>query len=463
MTRAAAHASGGPAAIFPGKPGRAPHDARMNEAPVPAAAPELRDFSDRLPPVLVKELRQGLRTRMFVISFLVLHGLLVIGSVEGGSGSGFFWTCLCIMLVAVLPLRNTSALSEERQANTLDTLLLTQLTPWRIVWGKWSATVALVLLTAVSALPYLLVRYLKGGSNIVQEAAVLGGVVLISGALTAVLTGLSTLTTGVARHLSGVVLIFAAYTLGCRPLLRTMEYGIVSPDIAATMLTVTLWATFFSLSHAAAALAPAAMNLTTSRRLTTLAAIGLVTAICVFMTPPDGRSASDALLLILMVSCMVEMGDQSSRHPCVGASFARHGALGKLAALFLHPGWASGVLFCAALWLGSFVVLRLDLSRAVVANFAALCFFPVCAGAPLLSRGRSGTVVMLLGVALAHLFWILAEVPPEGEFIARVLPSLDRRHDFPLSAALVWVGLALAIAIVPLAALLRRISRESNL
>ena len=38
----------------------------------------LQDFSDRLSPMVVKELRQGLRTRWFGGLMLVLHGLLVL-------------------------------------------------------------------------------------------------------------------------------------------------------------------------------------------------------------------------------------------------------------------------------------------------------------------------------------------------------------------------------------------------
>src|SRR5687768_11447684 len=94
---------------------------------IPVPAPQrgdLRDFSDRLPPVLVKELRQGLRGKMFVIPFLVLQGLLMLSSGQGTLPQTlFFWHCLAIMLVVLLPSRNLGALGEERQANTLDTLI----------------------------------------------------------------------------------------------------------------------------------------------------------------------------------------------------------------------------------------------------------------------------------------------------------------------------------------------------
>ena len=49
--------------------------------PTVAALPNTADFPDRLNPLLVKELRQGLRNRVFVTSFLLMHAIvaLVIG------------------------------------------------------------------------------------------------------------------------------------------------------------------------------------------------------------------------------------------------------------------------------------------------------------------------------------------------------------------------------------------------
>ena len=44
--------------------------------------PLLRDFSDRLSPMVVKEMRQGLRTRFFTAALILFHvllGLLMCG------------------------------------------------------------------------------------------------------------------------------------------------------------------------------------------------------------------------------------------------------------------------------------------------------------------------------------------------------------------------------------------------
>ena len=50
--------------------------------PAPGA---LTDFSDRIPPVMVKELRQGLRSPMFIRPFIAMH-LLLLGALVVGHG-----------------------------------------------------------------------------------------------------------------------------------------------------------------------------------------------------------------------------------------------------------------------------------------------------------------------------------------------------------------------------------------
>jgi hypothetical protein len=421
----------------------------------------LRDFPDRLSPVLVKELRQGLRTRMFVIPFLVLHGLLVISSVDSRSGTGIFWACLIIMLVAVLPMRNTAALSDERTSNTLDTLMLTRLTPWRIVWGKWSATFALTLLTAVSVLPYLLVRYLNGGSSFLQEGAVLAALVLNSGALTAFLTALSSLNSALLRNLFAVLAIIMAWQHGCWPLLRNLETESWMAGVTPPLLLLIGWAVPFFLCHAAASIAPAALNLTTPRRLVTAWGAGVAAAFCFFdIGKPD--HAESVLMAMLVTASMVEMGDRPSLHLGVGAAFARRGLPGRLAALFLHPGWATGVVFCAVLWwAANFLVW----GQREAARLTALCFLPVVMGAPLFARRYHGTVVMLLGAALVLILSSLFHSSFLNDFPLSdlLLPSLSRYRDFPPVMAAVYALAALALAAPSLTALLRRISRESNL
>src|SRR5688500_15079130 len=100
----------------------------FNPPPVPAPAPMIahHDFASWLPAMLVKELRQGLRTRGFVgifIGFQILMVITMLTTVLGAvlsanagraaasnSMSGLFWALLTIQLGLIIPARALSSL-----------------------------------------------------------------------------------------------------------------------------------------------------------------------------------------------------------------------------------------------------------------------------------------------------------------------------------------------------------------
>jgi hypothetical protein len=156
------------------------------------------DFPTWLPPMLVKELRQGLRTRGFVGSLVGFQAAMVIAfvwafavNIFGHSNAqetvnGFFWTVLGIMLLLVTPLRAMAGLRQEIDARTLDLLMLTHLNGWRIVLGKWVSLLVQTALLVLALLPYGIVRYFFGSVDLVQDLIVVGSMYLGCGVLTAV-------------------------------------------------------------------------------------------------------------------------------------------------------------------------------------------------------------------------------------------------------------------------------------
>ena len=137
--------------------------------------PVLADFGDWLSPMIVKELRQGLRTWIFVGAFIVLQAVLVmtlmISSSSGNeeAASYFFWMLVAFILVFIVPLRGYNALAGEIKGQTLDALVLTRLSAFRIAFGKWAALVLQAALIAISVLPYVVLRYFGGGVNSLSE------------------------------------------------------------------------------------------------------------------------------------------------------------------------------------------------------------------------------------------------------------------------------------------------------
>ena len=133
------------------------HRAHEGRGPVSASARLLQwlaDTSDRLSPLVVKEVRQLVRGREFVLAFSasLLVGLTVAGlgaaAALGGSNTSGRWTFallmggLALLGLAVVPLGAFSALRHERLEQTLDLITLTSLSPRRIVdrqaaWRRW--------------------------------------------------------------------------------------------------------------------------------------------------------------------------------------------------------------------------------------------------------------------------------------------------------------------------------------
>ncbi len=145
---------------------------------------QLAEFSDRFSPVFVKELRQGLRANYFVLPFLGTQVLailaiaveMVLGHFGSGGGvltifdGGAFFPFLWIVFFVMMPLTLFGALQPEiSSGKNVELLLLSNLTRWQIVRGKFSVGCVLSCLMMVSLLPYLLIRYFVGNVELVAS------------------------------------------------------------------------------------------------------------------------------------------------------------------------------------------------------------------------------------------------------------------------------------------------------
>ena len=145
----------------------------------------LTDFADWLSPMVVKELRQGLRGRGFVMAFTLLQAvlaLIMLFSLQGvtETGSFYFWIMAAVLIAGVMPLSGFGALTDEIQDGTLDLLMVTKLTATKIAIGKWCALVAQTLLMCITILPYVVMRYFAGEVDLPSELILLEGLLLLS-------------------------------------------------------------------------------------------------------------------------------------------------------------------------------------------------------------------------------------------------------------------------------------------
>ncbi len=143
-------------------------------------------FSDRANPIVLQEVRRGLRTRVFSISFVLLLlacaliALVAYGTYTPGdddSGKGTFiavFACLSVVGFFMLPYSAYRSLVREREERTWPLLVLTGLSPRRILAGKVGSFALQAVLYASAIAPFLLFAYLLQGVSLVVVAAVLG-------------------------------------------------------------------------------------------------------------------------------------------------------------------------------------------------------------------------------------------------------------------------------------------------
>ena len=337
--------------------------------PLPAdpAKTRLRDFSDRLSPMLVKELRQGLKSHVFTWGLIAMQLALVImvlvSTEEGNSPdvNTAFWWSITGPVCLLLPLRVANALRDEMSANTLDTLLLTQLSAWRITLGKWLATCALQVLVAVTVLPYLILRYFAGGVNMPLEAAWLGIYILFGMLTTAVMLGLSWFPHFLMRAIVmlGILGLAAGF---CNVTIEEISrsnnyvldelYDIFRWQGVVFFLTLTVWLSFFCLDLGAGRLAPISENRATRRRLVALAMLAVCGACC-FAEFPHAEVAY-VLTILLSMAAMFPAVQAICERPVnlapVLLPFVKRGLAGRLAGRLLYPGWHTGLFFALLLF-----------------------------------------------------------------------------------------------------------------
>jgi hypothetical protein len=340
------------------------------------------DFAQWLSPMLVKELRQGMRSRVFVISFLLLQVamlfVVLIGLASAKSQdsatitSGIFWFLISVPLLLVMPIAGLGAIASERKANSLELIFLTRLTPRRIITGKWLALVAQTVLLVCAVLPYAVLRYFTGGIELGTEFGTLAGLLISSALLSAITVGLSPQMSGMMR-----VLLTVGFVLSLNfvvPLLAMlMTPGFTGTTTRAAPLAWPSYVAFVLLGIAvllvmlefgASKIAPAAANHSTSRRLLGLGLIVLLWLVGFAETFETQLFWFGAALLVPI--CVGALCEAPSEVPSVYRPFVRRGLAGRIAGRVLYPGWASGVWYTLLVLLAGLLPLYYLRVRATV-------------------------------------------------------------------------------------------------
>ena len=328
-----------------------------------------RSLDDWLSPILVKELRQGMRARVFILSFLLLQVFLVVltlGNVAAqddrntlNSQNEFFWVIIGFVLLVLMPLRGLVAVSQEVKNHTMETILLTRLTAWRVVFGKWSALFAQSLLLVSAVLPYVVLRYFIGGQDVVADFKWIFFLLWLSGILNAAGIAVSGLGNPVIRTivLVGVVLLTAS---SAGNIFSTGFSHGGAWEIIGWLFLFGLFIPALLFELTASGIAPVSENHAIRRRLLALLFFILAMGMC-WVTHGDFRPGIVIPLIILTGICYYELAEKPRLLPRMIQSLAKRGWLGKIGGLFLLPGWPSALLFSlaiipAAMGMGDFFI-----------------------------------------------------------------------------------------------------------
>lgn len=180
---------------------------------------------DRLNPILVKETRQSLKSRQFVVTFTLvlllawgwsIFGVSLIGPSIFYAARGFdmflgYFVILAIPLLVVVPFGAFRSLASEREDGTYELLSITTLGPRQIVSGKLGSAVLQMLVYLSAVAPCLAFTYMLRGIDAPTILYVIGWFFL--GSLGASVIGLLVATLTHDKHWQVVVSVLFLFGL----------------------------------------------------------------------------------------------------------------------------------------------------------------------------------------------------------------------------------------------------------
>ena len=442
----------------------------------------LFDFSDKFNPMLVKELRQGLRGPGFVALFISFQAILAFillftAALASHENAGhlisrtIFFLFSCAVLI-VQPLRGITSLSSEIKSDTIDLLCLTRLSSWRITFGKWVSLVSQSALILTAITPYFVFRYFFGSMQIFSEIMLLLSIFVTSATLVACAIGLSGTKSLIIKLLLPLVssifilsLIFNVFVrspFAYQSMLQIFDFS--SGDnffILSALFIMCIYVAWMSLDFGCSQIAPIAENRATQKRLISFAMI-TISLIAMGISDLDSEVAITLGVFLCIPIIITSLTESPQLVPSITVPFTKKGLLGKIAGRLLYPGWATGLLFVLLLFIlmqiAHFIVspktwhYHDDLQLITLVIFSALllpvAFTRIFAKK---SENRFGLFMLFMASQILIVCFCFAieemssgpEVFPYFCWIPLTLPILDSGYGFPPQTITViaWINI----------------------
>ncbi len=336
-------------------------------------------IGDVVNPILVKETRQALKSRQFVLTFSVLLVAALAWTVAGSLSLmpmiyttpsaprmliGYY-IVLAIPMLLVVPLAAYRSLESEIDDGTLELLSITALSPWQIVLGKLASASLQMMLYLVALFPCVAYAYTLRGVDLPTIGLLM--VVLITAALALTIVALAF--APLARGRSGrittllvvlMVLLMAEYMIGSG-VIFTILYGNPLAAGWTVFLLITTILLTISIGHllltaTAAQLMPESENRSSGIRWSMLMLTILIFACNAFAIEWIREDGDQAMLVfspsLLFLAALWTFGgalmaaESSSVTPRIQRELPGD-FLSRMLLLFFTPGPATGLVFAA--------------------------------------------------------------------------------------------------------------------
>lgn len=344
---------------------------------VPAIGSKWSRMSDLLNPILVREVQQAIKGRVFPVTILLALGISVIiaavvasNYVAGQTGRGAFdagFATLIPLVLFIIPMQAYNSMRTELKGGIVEQLLLSRLSPGAVLSGKLQAAMVQFMLYVSVMSPLIATSYLLRGVDLPTIAislvfalviCVAATAFAVSSAAQAVVPALQPIASlGIAFGLGfGTVAMVgfvasSGYSRSMGLLLRSGEFGMV----ASAVVGLALLATTLSWLAARTFLLHAFENKSTAFRIFLLSLPVLVFGwMLVFVSSSVWRFAFPGLAVALLVVGIVfgvfMVTEQRTLSPRVFAHVSASSHRARLWAPLL-PGRDRGML-CFAIYTG---------------------------------------------------------------------------------------------------------------
>jgi hypothetical protein len=342
----------------------------------------LESIAEWLNPILVKECRQALKSKQFVITFALvllcawlwsIAGIAMLGpgvyySFDGPEMFYGYYMILAFPLLVIVPFGAFRSLAGEREDRTFELLSITTLKPRQIVSGKLASAVVqmLVYLSAVS--PCLTFTYMLRGIDVVSIVFII--VYLFAGSLAFSMVALLLATVSRERHwqtvisLGVVVALCFAFAMSCAACYELLRFPVFEVEERwfwiAHAGAATAYLSYFALFFCAAAaqLTFASDNRSTSLRICMLAQQALLAGWIAFGIVESNTQQAMAIGIPLAMGIiaagihwsvmgMFLVGESPHLSPRVQRTLPKTSA-GRALLSWFYPGPARGYVFVLA-------------------------------------------------------------------------------------------------------------------